>query len=255
MLPHPALLGGRWSARLLDFRDPIAQERAIESLSLIDGVIQIGPARTALSAVYFVDSESQSERRLRQFRSIAGTKEVGPELSFRFAPCSRRMTRADWRMVLALRRTPEAGIAELAQDVGQSTRTTSRRFDSLVEDRAVMYDPILDFSHFHQTLAVIVASVPRPEMSDRVERQMQSLHPQSMRSLGPTPSDPERNGTQVSLWVTAPASAELDELLARVVRLDGVSDAYLWYGRSTIPVRAWLDEVIAGRLQRMGAVT
>jgi DNA-binding Lrp family transcriptional regulator len=244
VLPHPGLLGGRLASRILDFPSSIAQERAIDSLRLMDGMIQIVPARAMLCAVYFVDSESQAERRLRQLQVIAGTKEIGPELTFEYPPCYRRMSRADWRLVLALRRNPEAGMADLAEEVGQSTRTTSRRLDSLLDEGALIFDPIIEYSRFYQTLAVLVLTVKPPEMREEIEREIRALCPQSIPTWGPAPPDPKRETATVHVWVTAPTTAELDHLTARVAHIPGVSEVVLWYGRSTLPIRSWLNERI-----------
>jgi DNA-binding Lrp family transcriptional regulator len=252
VIPHPALLGGRLAGRVLNFSEPIAQERAIDSLSLIDGMIQIAPARSMVMAVYFVGSESQAERRRRQLESIEGTTEIGPELSFEFPPCSRRMSRSDWRLVLALRRNPDASMAELADAVGQSTRTTSRRYDSLLDELAVMFDPILEFSHFYQTLAVLVASVEPAEAREQVELEIRALHPQSIHSWGPTLPDPEGATATVFLLVSAQTAAELDELIVSAAHVPGVSQVQLWYGRATLPVRPWLSERIESEL-RLGS--
>ncbi len=250
VIPNPALLGGRLVARLMDFADPIAQERAIETLSLIDGMVQIDPARSTLLAVYFVDSASQSERRLRQLRGIDGATEIGPELTFGFPPCNRTMSRADWRLVAALRRTPEASLSELAKDVGQSARTTSRRLDSLLDAGALMFDPILDFARFHQTLSGLAVSVEDADQRERILQEIRALHPASFSSWGLPLTDPnQREAPTVHLWVTAPTSATLDELIPRVARLAGVKNVMLWYGRSTIPIRPWLDERIEQALQ------
>ncbi len=245
VIPNPALLGGRLVARLLDFVDPIAQEKAIETLGLIDGMIQIDPARNTLLAVYFVDSTSQSGRRLRQFQSVEGVKEIGPELTFGFPPCARAMSRADWRLVAALRRAPEESLSELAKAVGQSTRTTSRRLHALLEAGVLMFDPILNFSRFHQTLSGLAVSIERGDLRDEVIREIRSLHPASFPTWGLPLTDPsEGEAPTVHLWVTAATSAALDELTARVALLSGVRRVMLWYGRSTIPIRPWLDERI-----------
>jgi DNA-binding Lrp family transcriptional regulator len=245
VIPNPGLLGGRLVARLMDFVDPVAQEKAIESLSLIDGMIQVDPARSTLLAVYFVDSATQSERRSRQLGCVAGTKELGPELAFEFPACSRPMSRADWRLVMALRRRPEGSLAELAKEVGQSTRTTSRRLDSLLDERALMFDPILDFSRFHQTLADLAVSIELAEMREEVVHEIRSLYPPSFSSWGlPLPDPHGKETATVHLWVTAPTSAELDALTARVAHIPGVKQVMLWYGRSTLPIRYWLDERI-----------
>jgi DNA-binding Lrp family transcriptional regulator len=249
VLPHPGLLGGRLAARLIDFPDPIAQERAIEPLSLIDGMIQIVPARTTLLAVYFVDSEPGAERRLRQLRMAGGSKVIGPEMSFEFPPCSRRMSRSDWRLVLALRRDPEVTMAELAAEVGRSARATSRRFDSLLDEGALMFDPIFEFSRFYETLAVLVATARPPETSERIARQIRELCPQAIPCWGPAPPDPKRETATLSLWVAAPTTAELDGLTAQVAHLPGVSQVLLWYGRSILPIRPWLNERIESVLR------
>jgi DNA-binding Lrp family transcriptional regulator len=249
VVPHPGLLGGRLAARVLSFEDPIAQERAIEALSLIDGMIQISPARLMVMATYFVDSESQAERRLRQFQTIQATTEIGPELSFDFPSCSRRMSRADWRLLLELRRNPEASITEVAAAVSRSTRTTSRRLNSLLDDGALMFDPIIEFSRGDQTLAVLVAVVEPPEMRAEVEREILALHPQSIHSWGPTQPDPKRETSTVFMLVSAPTAAELDELTGRAAHIPGVSHVQLWYGRATVPVRSWLTERIETMLR------
>lgn len=244
VLPHPGLLGGRLAARMIDFPDPVAQERAIDPLSLMDGMIQIVPARTTLLAIYFVDSEPGAERLSRQLQIAGGTKEIGPEMSFEFPPCSRRMSRPDWRLVLALRQDPEASMAELAAEVGRSARATSRRFDSLLDEGALMFDPIFEFSRFYQTLAVLVATVGPPETSERITRQIRGLSPQAIPCWGPTPPDPNGETATLSLWVSAPTTAELDELTAHVAHIPGVRHVFLWYGRSILPIRPWLNERI-----------
>jgi DNA-binding Lrp family transcriptional regulator len=244
VLPHPALLGGRLAARMLEFSNPITQERAITALSLIDGVIQIVPARTMLLAVYYVDSAARAERRLRQLQGIDGPKEISPEMIFEYPPCSHRMTRSDWRLVLALRRNPEATIGELAMEVGQSTRTTTRRLDSLLDEKALIFDPIFEFSRFYQSLAVLVVTVEPADRREEVERQIRALHPAAIVTSGPTLPNPDGATSELSLWVSAPTTAELDDLSARVAHLPAVNQVFLWYGRATLPIRDWLNEQI-----------
>jgi DNA-binding Lrp family transcriptional regulator len=254
VIPNPALLGGRLAARHLEFGSSIAQEAAVGPLSLIDGIVQIEPARKTLLAVYFVESGSQGERRRKQLQGIEGVREVGPEWSFEFPACSRRMSRADWRLVLALRRNPEAKLAELAAETGQSTRTTSRRYDSLLADGAVIFDPVWDFSRFLQTLAVLTASVDRPELQDRTLQEIRALHPASIRSWSLQLTEPRGESSTLYLLVTAPTSAELDLLTARVAHLPGVSQVALWYGHSTLLVPSWLTERIESALWAASAV-
>jgi DNA-binding Lrp family transcriptional regulator len=246
VLPHPDLLGGRLIARVLDFPNAVAQGEAIRSASLIDGVIQIVPAQTMLMVVYLVDSEVQAQRRFQQLRTLRGLRELGEEMSFPFPPCERRMSRSDWRLVHALRRSPEAKISELATAVGQSPRTTSRRLDSIIEDGAVMFDPILDYARFFQTLAVLVAFVEAPESAERIEGEIRRMHPESAHVRGPRPVDPEGEIGTVELMVTARTAAELDDLAARVAHVPGVEQALLWHGRATLPVPDWLNERIEG---------
>jgi DNA-binding Lrp family transcriptional regulator len=249
VLPNPGLLGGRLAARHLEFESSIAQERAIRPLSLIDGIVQIEPARTTLLAVYFVESSGQGERRRKQLQGIDGVRDVGPEWSFDFPSCSRRMSHADWRLVLALRRKPEAKLAELAAELGQSTRTISRRYDELLDEGAIIFDPVWDFSRFVQTLAVLSATVDRPELRDRTIDEIHALHPESFSSWRLRLTDQQGESATVYLLVTAPTTAELDQLTARVAHLPGVSQVLLWYGHSTLLVPSWLTERIESALR------
>jgi DNA-binding Lrp family transcriptional regulator len=249
VLPHPGLLGGRLAARLIEFPDAVAQERAVGPLSLIDGVIQINPSRNTLMVVYFLESETQVGRRLLQLREVSGTGTVGSEMSFDFPPCTRRMTRSDWRMVRALRRTPEARLAALADEVGQSVRTASRRFNSLLDDGAIIFDPILNYSRFSETLAVVVAYLDSPEEAAQVRVAIRTLFTQSADSSGPTPLGSDGPVGSVQTLVCARTAAELDELTGRVAHIPGVRQALLWYERSNLPVREWLNERIESILR------
>lgn len=253
VIPNPGLLGGRFVTRVLDFQGMVAQERAIEALSLIDGMIQIIPARTMLLAFYFVDSASQSDRRLKQIESVEGTESVHPEVPYEFPPCSRRMSRSDWQLLLALRRDPEGSLRELAQRVGQSTRTTSRRYDSLLDESAMIFDPIFDFTRYYQTLANLVVCVDSTQPRDEIEREIRALCPQSIPTLG-SPLRDAKGGEAATViaWVAAPTSAELDAVAAHLARVPGVSQVNLWFPRTTLPIRPWLDERIETVL-RLGA--
>ncbi|MGA7924028.1 MAG: hypothetical protein WCA77_08640 [Thermoplasmata archaeon] len=107
-----------------------------------------------------------------------------------------------------------------------------------------MFDPILEFSHFFQTLAVLVATIGPANMREQVEREIRGMHPQSIHSWGPTLSSPEEEKGTVFLLVSAPTAAELDELTGRVAHIPGVVHVMLWYGRATLPVQSWLSERI-----------
>ena len=249
VLPHPGLLGGRYAVRVMDFPNAVAQENALGPLSLIDGVIQIVPSRNMLMVAYFVDSDAQAERRSKQFEGIDGLNEMGSEMTFVLPPCARPMSRPDWRLLRALRQNPEAKLADLAGEVGQSQKTTSRRFDSLLDQGALMFDPILDYSRFSQTLAVLVAFLDSPDRAHSVEREVQTLLPQAMRSWGPVPTDPAEWTSNVEFLVAARTAGELDALTARVAHVPGVDQALLWHPRLTLSVPDWLNERIDNLLK------
>ena len=249
VLPHPELMGGRLVVRVLDFPDAVAQERALGPLRLMDGVIQIVSSRSMLLVVYFVDSTAQAERRLMQLRGIEGIREIGSEMRLVYPPCSRKMSRADWRLVQALRRNPDAKLADLARDVGQSERTTSRRFDELLDSGAIMFDPIFDYSRFSQTLAELVVYLDSPTRLEEAGSQIRTLFPQSEHAWGASPSDLEDQAGSVQFLVCARTVAELEDRAARVAHLPGVEQAMLWYGRAIVPVQGWLNERIEGILK------
>ena len=249
VLPHPEPLGGQLMARLLDFEDAIAQQEAVHFLELIDGVVEIVPARSSLLVVHFVESERQAQRRLLQFREIKGVRRMGPEMPFPFAPCRRKMSRADWRLLQALRNRPEASLSVLADALNQSPRTTSRRWNALLDAGAIVYDPILDFSHFPLTVAVVVALLDSPQSAEPVAGAIRSLFPQSQQSHGPATVGPDQQAQMVQFMMSAPTAAELDRVSGDVARLPGVKNVFLWYEQTSIPVRDWLDGRIEAQLK------
>jgi DNA-binding Lrp family transcriptional regulator len=154
------------------------------------------------------------------------------------------MSLADWRLVRAVRRAPEAKLAVWAKEVGQSLRTTARRFNSLLDAGAILFDPILDYSRFSETLAVVVAYLDSPEQSEQVRSSIRALFGQSTDSSGPTPLGSDGPIGSVQTLVCAKTAAELDELTGRVAHIPGVRQVLLWYERTNLPVREWLDERI-----------
>lgn len=79
----------------------------------------------------------------------------------------------------------------------------------------------------------------------QVDSEIRALCPQSIRtSAPPLPDAKGREVATVIAWVAAPTLAELDDVAARIARVPGVSQVYLWFPRSTLPIRTWLNERI-----------
>ena len=154
------------------------------------------------------------------------------------------MTRSDWKLVQALRRSPEGRLGDLARDVGTSPRTVSRRYDSMLEDRAMVFDPMLDYARFPQTLATLVIDLVSPARPELIERAIREWCPLAIRSWGAVPAEPLEGAATIQLLVSARTAVEIDDLTARVAHLPGVQRVLPWHSRVILPVREWLDERI-----------
>jgi DNA-binding Lrp family transcriptional regulator len=163
------------------------------------------------------------ERTLRIIRGLAGVREVDVPVPWRMLPPKRELSPLDIRIVRALRENPTALLSTTADQVGISTRTMTRRYANLVENRDVWFHPSFDFRAFSSPV-VLLAVTLRPETDRRsILRRIQTEYPLSLAFRGM----PERPGPDVGglLGLVMPSSAaHLEEVEQYVASIEGVEE-------------------------------
>jgi DNA-binding Lrp family transcriptional regulator len=83
-----------------------------------------------------------------QVADLPSVAEVAPPFRVRSPAPTVQPSPLDWRILRAAHEQPRAGAGELAERVGIHRKTLARRYQALVEGRAVWFVPLLDFSAY-----------------------------------------------------------------------------------------------------------
>lgn len=92
------------------------------------------------------DTRANHLRRMRALRRLSPTGVVDGPLAFEPPPCSRTLSRLDWRILSAMVARPNSSAAQLAADVGVSLKTLDHHRSMLIDGRVVFSTPRLDWS-------------------------------------------------------------------------------------------------------------
>jgi DNA-binding Lrp family transcriptional regulator len=92
------------------------------------------------------DTRANQLRRMRALRRLSPTGVVDGPVTTAPPPCSRTLTRLDWRVLSAMVARPNSSTARLAGDVGVSLRTLDHHRSMLIDDRVVCSTPRFDWS-------------------------------------------------------------------------------------------------------------
>ncbi len=124
--------------------DPAAKAHAMERLALVDGLIEAHDFwRDTLCVVMAYRSPSDRARKANLLREFIGRE--GRHIFERQRPTLKRaLDRTDWRILRALRHDALRPHADVAAELGISTKTARRRIDQLAEAHAYFLLPTLD---------------------------------------------------------------------------------------------------------------
>lgn len=92
------------------------------------------------------DTRANQLRRMRALRRLSPTGVVDGPVTTEPPPCSRTLTRLDWRVLSAMVAGPNSSAALLAGDVGVSVKTLDHHRSRLIDDRVVCSTPRIDWS-------------------------------------------------------------------------------------------------------------
>jgi DNA-binding Lrp family transcriptional regulator len=221
---NPALLGwvGGWINLQVDHHR--VKPELFRRLGLVDGVVSaLEFLGDWISVGVIAPDELSLRRRVALVRGLAGVREVeGPTLWK--APEPRRpLTPLDLRILHALRANPTATLSETARRAGISTRTMTRRYSDLVDDWAVWFVPVFDFTALISPVVSLNLTVRPGTSQEAVVRALRQHFPFVLESRrGAMVSD--RAPDAVILFVTLPSAASFEELHRVCEGIEGVLD-------------------------------
>jgi DNA-binding Lrp family transcriptional regulator len=127
----------------------------LDQTGAIEGVmwasLHFGDSLVARNVEYVLvtmlaDTRANQLRRVRALRRLSPTGVVDGPVTTEPPPCSRALTRLDWRVLSAMVAHPNSSAGRLAGDVGVSLKTLDHHRSLLIDDRVVCSTPRLDWS-------------------------------------------------------------------------------------------------------------
>jgi DNA-binding Lrp family transcriptional regulator len=219
---NPALM--EWQGAWLGVRveHPRAKPDLFRRLELVDGVVSALELIGDWTSVGLIAPDAATlQRRVGLIRGLAGVCEVEGPTPWNPPAPKRTVSPLDLRIIHALRDRPSASLTETARRVGISTRTMTRRYSELVDDSAVWFVPVFDFTALLSPVVSLTLSVEPGTSQEAVVRAIRKRFPLVLEA---------RRGAMVAqdapdlvvLFVVLPSAASFEELHRWSESIEGV---------------------------------
>ncbi|HYA57698.1 MAG TPA: AsnC family transcriptional regulator [Thermoplasmata archaeon] len=249
---NPALLGWQGAWVPLRVGHHRVKPELIERLALVDGVVSgLEFLGEWLSVGVVAPDGASLNRRVRLLRHMPGVTEVDTAVPWVVTEPTRRLTPLDVRIVRALRHRPMATLSEIARTVGISTRTMTRRYSDLLDDRAVWFVPVFDFRALTRPVVSLTLHVRPGTAREDLSEQIRSRFP---LTLDFTTSDvgPEMSPLDLVFFVTLPSAAYLEELERLVGKAEGVENVESYVMVRILDFPEWFDSHLESLVSPVG---
>jgi DNA-binding Lrp family transcriptional regulator len=241
-------LEATWYYYILEDED--AAEAAGARLAPVEGV---GACCWFLGGMMCVNvlyrSPADLERKLKLMRALAGEGGLHKLYDVEMPHVHRPLTRADWKVLQALRGNASRPLPEVARATGMSTKTVRRHLDRMGKEGAFLPFPVLDLSKAQGAILFFLAvrfgqdATPAPEAA--LSRALEG-------SLLATDRIASPQYGSLMLMLAASSTSEVNALRKRAAKVPGVAKATALMFAGAQEDEAWIDEAIAQRLGPSG---
>lgn len=252
VIPNPALFGAGVAVGDLRVEDPQARPQALEALRLVDGILsgldQVGPYTLLL---YASESQAALERCRRLVGRLPSVDEVSMCVPFEPPANTLEPTGTDWRILSALRASPDAPLHEVANDAGVSRRTLTRRYSDLLDADAIWSFPVLDFTSYRgAVLARFMAVLPDADGATGFVNACKEGLSQMVwwDALEHVSSEVEMDQAWVDVYCHLASAAEVEEVQTWLLGRDGVQGVEVFFPKEWFVVSSWFDERVTKKL-------
>lgn len=254
VVPNSKLFGAGIGGGAFRVDDPRNKDEVFASLELVDGVLtwldQVGPWVLLGCAR---ESAKSLERCTRLIGELPGVAEVAECLPFLPPESEIEPTARDWRIIAALREDPKRPLAEVAEEVGVSRRTLTRRYGQLLEAQAVWSFPTFDFSRYRgATLArFAVVLPPGADTAGLINRCRDELDGALwLDSLDMAAPGHDYPYTWVDAFCHLSSAGETEPVQVWLMDQPDVEEVMTFFPRRWHMVADWFDERIEAQLRK-----
>lgn len=242
--PNPTLLGQVAASVNLRLASPLAKRRFLDRFGLMDG---------ALGAMEFLGSwvlvqllapdEAALERRLRLAAQLEGVVEAEAPLLWPRLEVDRPLSPLDLRIVAAFRARPQGSLAQVATLAGISSRTMTDRYQKLLEDRAVWFVPVYDFTRLSSPVVSLTLTLRDPADRAPVLKKLRAAIGDVLE-FDRESVVPDGRERMLGVTVLAPSAAAVEDIEAVAASLEGVTATESSVLVRTRPFRETMDALL-----------
>lgn len=253
VVPNPSLFGAGIAGGDIRIDDPAMKPEALERVQLVDGILAgldlVGPY---VILFYALESQEALDRCRRLVGELQDVDAVSMCVPFEAPKSQIEPTDQDWRILQALRRSPERPLKEVAKTAEVSTRTLRRRYGKLLEANAVWSFPVLDFSRYRgAVLARFTAILSGPGgtkgLVNACQRELEEMVLwDALEQLAPA-AEPEH--PWVDVFCHLPSAGEVEEVRRWLLDRPTVDTVEVSFPRSWFVVSPWFDQRVQARLK------
>ncbi len=250
VLPNTSLFGAGMASGALRVPDPRAKAGVLAALRRSEGVIGLMDHVGEWIGVGYMDESGEAlQEHAAAVAALPGVAEATPPFRVPTLVSTIDLTPLDWRMLRALRAHPREGLAVAAKEAGVSTRTFTRRYERLVEGRALWSIGLYDFGRCEGRVPVqLILTMEDAEAAASGWAALRKAHPGWFAGhVVPTPV--EGSPLQVAdLYFALPRMGDLDRLVADAWELPGAREVEAYHPLRFEMFGGWADERIAEAL-------
>lgn len=249
--PNPRLLGSKIA--VLSIHAPGLADRPalVEDLGLVDGVLLVlEHVEPWLGVSVAHEDEAVLERRRRLIERVAGVEAVDEVIPTRWTVDVDELTPLQWRLVEALFEAPRAALHEVADTLGVSTRTVSRKLEPLLDDGALWSVFELDFrrwtgSCMTRMLVSLEEDADRAGVVEQTQAAVEDVMFINNSVHGPRVS-PAR---WVDLLTPVPSAAGIPEVRRTLAGIEGVERVEALIPRGIHAFEHWFQPELRKRVE------
>ncbi len=250
--PNPSLFGVSLHLAEIPIAEVGESRQLLHDFALVDGVTF---ARDVLDEhdrklqVYFVgEGPTDLLRRTALLRRMAGDRDLRGPRPYHVPESPQRLSPLDWKIVRAAREAPDDTLLRLSRRLALSLKTTSRRYQALIESRAIWWTQGPTSTEFPLALITVGTEdrVDADAMAARVATETSNWMPVAADGRGAPPLAPAHDFAGL-LFADSPAAVESvgQSLLDRT----GVTTVRRTFALGSAIYPGYFDEQIARRLR------
>jgi DNA-binding Lrp family transcriptional regulator len=241
LYPNFGLLGYTCVGFLFDLERP-ATAQTMQDLQSVDGVgiieRYLGPA---IGIDLFETSDAALERRVQLVSRLVRATGHARYANYPSAPVTRKPTRLDWRIMLALRDRATRPLAEVAEELGVSPRTVTRHFDRLWQEGSI--DTVVRLNTGNVPSLLFANVFVRFKDVDPVPA-TQRLHKELDSQWAYCWSPPDRRVASLVMGLVFHSPSHMQATVDRIRDMPDVADADIYLAAQSAHNETWLTEAM-----------